>query len=387
LRAGALALALVAVLVASAPAAGSLRLRAPRAAATGIRVLLAASGAPAGRRVLVERLSRGRWRRVRTARAGRKGRLRFSLRTAYRPQAYVIRLRSGRAHSNGVRIRTRQVTLASVGDVNLGDGPGQAIAAHGPRYPWTGVAGVLRAADVAFGNLECAVSNRGRPVPKQYNFRGRPSALTQMRRYAGFDVVNLANNHAGDYGTAALRDTIAGVRRRHMLAVGAGYDFGDAARPRVITRLGLRIAFVGFSDIQPSSFAAGAHKAGTVFMTPARVRRGVAAARRRADVVIASFHWGVERSPRPTARQQQFAALALRAGATAVIAAHPHVLQPVRSHGRRLVAYSLGNFVFSASSESTTRTGILVLSLSGRGVEHRRFVRARIHGVRPVLGG
>lgn len=375
------------VLAGAAPAAASMRLHAPGASATGVRAVLSGTGAPSGRRVVVERLSARGWQTVRTTRADGRGRLRFSLKTGYRPQAYVLHVRFGAAKSNRARFRTRHVVLASVGDINLGDGPGDAIAAHGPRYPWTGVASVLRAADVSFGNLECAVSYRGRAVAKQYNFRGRPSSLTEVRRYAGFDVLNLANNHVGDYGTAALRDTIGNVRRLGMLAVGAGYDSGDAAQPRVIARLGLRIAFVGFSDIQPTSFAAGARKAGTVFMTPSRVQRGVAAARRRADVVIASFHWGVEKAGQPDGRQREYAALALRAGATAVIGAHPHVLQPVAGHGRRVVAYSVGNFVFSASSPATTRTGILRLSLSGRGVEHTGFVRARIHGVRPVLGG
>jgi Bacterial capsule synthesis protein PGA_cap len=100
--------------------------------------------------------------------------------------------------SRRVRVRSRYVTLAAVGDVNLGNGPGAYIAQPGVRYSWTSVAPVLRCADVAFGNLECAVSTRGALVPKQFSFRGRPAALRAMGRYAGLDVLNLANNHVGD---------------------------------------------------------------------------------------------------------------------------------------------------------------------------------------------
>jgi poly-gamma-glutamate capsule biosynthesis protein CapA/YwtB (metallophosphatase superfamily) len=69
-----------------------------------------------------------------------------------------------------------------------------------------------------------------------------------------------------------------------------------------------------------------------------------------------------------------------------VIGAHPHVLQPIRRGGpRRLVAYSLGNFVFGAGSPVTASTGILELKLSTRGVERSRFRRAVIEATRPRL--
>ena len=140
--------------------------------------------------------------------------------------------------SRRIHVRSRNVTLASVGDINLGNGPGLYIGRFGVRYPWTGVAPALRRSDVAFGNLECAVSTRGAPVPKQFNFRGRPAALRAMATFAGFDVLNLANNHVGDYGTAALLDTVKLVRRHGMRAVGAGGSLASASEPRVVERLG-----------------------------------------------------------------------------------------------------------------------------------------------------
>jgi poly-gamma-glutamate capsule biosynthesis protein CapA/YwtB (metallophosphatase superfamily) len=222
-------------------------------------------------------------------------------------------------------------------------------------------------------------------VPKEFNFRGRPAALRVMARYAGFDVLNLANNHVGDYGTQAMLDTVAYVRRFGMTAVGAGGSLAAAARPRVIERLGLRMAFVGFSNILPTSFFASPGRPGTQPATPASIEAGVRRAAKRADVVVATFHWGVERALREDARQRAFADIALRAGAHAVIGAHPHVLQPITRSGRRIVAYSLGNFVFGASSSITARTGILRLKLSAAGVEGARLQPAVIDGTRPRL--
>ncbi len=355
--------------------------------ASGTAFELSGASAPPGSRVQIEMRLRSRWRALAGARANAQGLFERRVRPARIRPRYVLRAVAvdGRV-SERVRVRSRDVTLASVGDVNLGDLPGAYIGRLGVRYPWTSVAPVLRRADVAFGNLECAISTRGFPVPKEFNFRGHPASLRAMGRFAGFDVVNLANNHVGDYGTAALLDTIKYTRRYGMAAVGAGGSLASASTPRVVERLGLRIAFVGFSDILPASFFAGPTHAGTQQATTENIRASVARAKRRADVVIATFHWGIERATVEDGRQRAFAAEALAAGATAVIGAHPHVLQPIRSGGpRRLVAYSLGNFVFGAGSPGTTSTGILELRLSTRGVEASRFRRAVIEATRPVL--
>jgi poly-gamma-glutamate synthesis protein (capsule biosynthesis protein) len=366
------------------PSSGTLS--APKLRATGIAIPVAGKGVAARTRVTLERLLDGRWKVVKVVTADARGRWRADV--AQRPAARRIRLRAvvaGGTPARSVLVRTRAVTLAAVGDINLGNGVADVIAARGPKFPWSSVAPTLRGADVAFGNLECAVSNRGHKVPKEFNFRGSPRSLKVMRTYAGVDVLNLANNHAGDYGPTALLDTLAYVRRFGMKSVGAGRNSAAAHKPRAVERFGLRIAFVGFSDINPASFGAGPSSPGTAFASHAAIRAGVRRARKQAPIVVATFHWGVERSHSPDGRQRGFAGAALGAGADAVIGAHPHVLQPIERRGRKLVAYSLGNFVFAAHSPGTSSTGILKLRLSARGIEGTRFLRARIDGVRPVL--
>lgn len=367
----------------------ALVVRAPALVATGVGFELSGRGAPAGGRVRIELRRDGSWSELAAARAGEDGRFTRLVRPRTPLRGYRLRVttKDGRA-SRAVVVRTRDVTLAAVGDVNLGDATAAAMAANGLAYPWTSVGPSLRSADVAFANLECAISTRGAPVVKQYTFRGSPAALKAMRDSAGIDVVNLANNHVGDYGTAALLDTVAWSRRLGLTAVGAGGSLAAAAQPQVVERLGLKIAFVGFSNILPSEFFATPSRPGTQPATIPQIRASVSAAKRVADVVIATFHWGVELDLAENGDQQAFAAAALDAGASAVIGGHPHVLQPLRTvPGQRVVAYSLGNFVFASHRASTVRTGILHLDLSARGVERTRFQRARIDGVRPVLTG
>ena len=364
----------------------TLELDGPRVVATGVAFTVEGRGAPPDTRVSIEVAVDGRWRLLSRSVADNIGEFDRRVRPEKPRRRYLLRARSSDGRlSKRIAVRTRNVTLASVGDINLGNGPGVYIDRFGVRYPWTSVAPALRRADLAFGNLECAVSTRGLPVQKQFVFRGRPPALRAMADFAGFDVLNLANNHVGDYGTAAMLDTIKLVRRNGMSAVGAGGSLASASAPRVVERLGLKIAFVGFSDILPASFFAGPDRAGTQQATPENIASSVRRANRRADVVIATFHWGVERATVEDARQRGFASQALAAGADAVIGAHPHVLQPIRRNGRKLTAYSLGNFVFGAGSPGTSSTGILELGLSTRGVERTRFRRAVISATRPVL--
>jgi hypothetical protein len=333
----------------------------------------------------LELLDRGRWRPIgRPIARPQSPRL---LRAPPHPQELRIRARGadGRLTSPR-RVRVRPLLLAAVGDVNFGDGPGTLIARFGPGYPWTSVGPLISKADLAFANLECSVSLRGSPQDKKFVFRGRPAAVRAMRRLAGIDVVTLANNHAGDYGDTALLDTLRSVRDAGIVPVGAGADERSAYRPRIIRRLGLRIAFVGFSTILPFEFRALGQDPGTAWGFPARVAAAVRQARRRADVVVTAFHWGIERDTHESAAQRALAQVALRAGATAVIGSHPHVLQPIRAlPRRRLVAYSLGNFVFSASSPTAARTGVLELSLARRGVTGSRLRRATIRAGRPIL--
>lgn len=384
----------IATLALAAPAPGNAQtpvpggtLSAPSVRARGVAIPVNGRGAPAGVAVQIQRIGRRGWRTVARVRSNGDGR--YAARVPQRPLAARIRLRAvpaGAQPTKSVRVRTRAVTLASVGDVNLGDGPGEVMARLGYRFVWSSVARELRGADLAFANLESAVSDRGRPVAKQFRFRGKPAALRAARTYAGLDVVNLANNHTGDYGTTAFLDTIRNSRRFGLVPVGAGRNSADALRPRVVDRLGLRVAFVGFSQILPAEFFAAGRRPGTAFASPGNVRAAVRRAARLAPVVVATFHWGVERDGRPEGYQRSLANTALAAGADAVVGAHPHVLQPIeRRRGRKIVAFSLGNFVFASNSPGTTRTGILRLGLSKRGIEGARFVRARIAGVRPVL--
>ena len=355
--------------------------------APGGRIELAGEGAPSRAELVLEVRRRAeRWSPVAQGRADDEGRFLVSGRVAAAPGPTSVRVRAtGGGASTPVGVTVRPLRLASIGDINLGDVTGAAIEAEGVDYPWESASRPLRRADIAFGNLESAVSKRGEPFPKQYTFRGTPAALAGLRKHAGIDVLNLANNHVGDFGPTAMLDTVRGVERLGMKAVGAGPSLARALQPQFVERLGLRVAFVGFSNILPLEFAAEPGRPGVAWATPEAVAEAVRAARQQADVVVATFHWGIEKAPYETADQAELARIAADAGAQLVIGAHPHVLQPLRRTGAALVAYSLGNFVFGAQSSETAATGVLVTDLSAEGVTAARWRPGTIASGRPIL--
>lgn len=388
---GTLALAVLAVQLA-APAASApgtthstLRLaissRLPSWVAPGVRIIV--SGFAGSNRPVHVRL---RGEVVASTTSGRLGRFELGF-AAPRPGRYAVSIASdARATSIGVLL-TRAVTLAAVGDVTSGEQVGASIGTLSAAYPWTNAGALLRKADIATANLEGAISSRGSPVPnKEFHFRGPPALLHAARAAGGLDVVTVANNHAGDYGSQAFLDTIRDGRSAGLLVVGGGPNAAAASRPAVRTVGGLRVAFMGFSDVNPAGFTAGQETPGTAKADAAVVAAAIRGARRRADVVVCWFHWGTELHPEPSTRQRELATVALAAGAQVVLGAHPHVFGGVEPAPRRsVVAWTLGNFVFPANSPSTSRTGILLVSLDRRGVRGWRVQRATIHGFRPEL--
>ena len=135
----------------------------------------------------------------------------------------------------------RTLTIAAGGDV-IGDRDvGTFIDENGGEAVLAGVAPLLRESQVAFVNLESPLSNKGaRNTEKDVTFRGRP-ALVQGLDAAGVDVVSLANNHALDWGSKALLDTVARLDAAGIAHAGAGSDLDAARAPALLkTSLGHR---------------------------------------------------------------------------------------------------------------------------------------------------
>jgi poly-gamma-glutamate synthesis protein (capsule biosynthesis protein) len=243
------------------------------------------------------------------------------------------------------------ITISAVGDISLARQVVERMQADGADYPYALVA-PLTDGDIGFANLEGALTDRGEPWPKGYNFRTPPIFASGLGR-ARIGVVTLANNHTMDFGVIGLIDTVEALDANGVRHTGAGANALAARIPAIVEARGLRVAFLGYAATPDESggfsirsWSAGEAAAGVALGTPESIAADVRAARTVADFVVVAVHAGSEYITTPNDTQRALAAAALAAGADAYIGAHAHVVQPIELRGNQLIAWGLGNFIF-----------------------------------------
>jgi poly-gamma-glutamate capsule biosynthesis protein CapA/YwtB (metallophosphatase superfamily) len=242
--------------------------------------------------------------------------------------------------------------LAAVGDIMLDRALGERIRSGEIAYPFAAVSQILAAADIATGNLESSLGNSGSPEKKGYTFRAPPEAAETLAS-GGFDVISIANNHAADYGRAALLEAIELLGEAGIPAVGAGINEAAARSPVLVRVNGRTAAFLAYVDVpveyrgfDARTWTAGDTRPGVAWADPAKMETDIRSAMEVADWVIVILHSGYEYVEQPSPVQVRAAKSAMDAGASLVIGHHSHVLQPVEYYGQGIIIYGLGNFAF-----------------------------------------
>jgi poly-gamma-glutamate capsule biosynthesis protein CapA/YwtB (metallophosphatase superfamily) len=269
----------------------------------------------------------------------------------------------------------QSLTVAAGGDVQGDRKVGTYIDAHGGAAALAKVRPYLQTADLAFVNLEGPISDKGTKLAwKEYTFRSR-LALAQGLAAAGVDVVSMANNHAVDCGQSALLDTIARLDKVGIEHAGAGKDISAARTPAMLSTPAGTVAVLAFTDKFASGFAAGTGRPGVAPISDGtKIIEAIKAAKDKADYVIVSFHWGTEYTTKAAAYQRALAHRAIDAGADLILGHHPHVIQGLEVYKDKLIAYSLGDFVFDHRPGITGQAFVLRVTLHHSGPPVARII-------------
>lgn len=237
----------------------------------------------------------------------------------------------------------------------------------------------LAETDFLFGNLEGPATNAGRDLGNLYSFR-MPENTATMLKDAGFDIVSFANNHVGDYGKEAFVDTLTQFKNRELPHTGAGLTKALAEDPAIlVSDNGLRLGFLGFSDVGPNWLEAGTNTPGILLASDPRYDEIIKNAKEKVDALVVSIHFGDEYVEH-NARQENLARRAIDAGALIVAGHHPHVPQDVEVYKGGLIIYSLGNFIFDQYFSKETMEGLAVIaSLEGNSILKYDIYRAPIN--------
>jgi poly-gamma-glutamate synthesis protein (capsule biosynthesis protein) len=275
--------------------------------------------------------------------------------------------------------------LLSVGDIMLG----RSVATEsdssglGEDYPFALVNSLTHSADLTFGNLESPLvspANLDKAQSKGYLFPGRPQSAQALKK-AGFGLVTFANNHALDYGSAGVEDTLTALEAAGVGYVGAGTN---PYAPRYLEKNGLKLAFIAATDVPPSGLKPEETNAPIALFEQDKILKTIVEAHKKADVVIVALHWGEEYQAVPSLRQQEFAKQAAASGANLILGAHPHVVGQFEVIGQTVVAYSLGNFVFDSRYPPETHDSVgFYVKLDKKGVVSAQAIPLKIEKERP----
>ena len=231
------------------------------------------------------------------------------------------------------------ITISAAGDCTLGTDeyfdPSTSLNAYydsnGPEYFFQNVKSIFDADDLTIVNMEGTLTEETARQDKTYAFKG-PAEYAQILTSGGVEAANLANNHSHDYGDKSYTDTIETIEAAGIVSF--GYD-----RTAVMDVNGIKVGLVGTYEL--------ADGMGCEDEMIANIK---SVEEQGAQIVIVSFHWGLERENYPTENQVNLAHSAIDNGADLVLGHHPHVLEGIEVYNGKNIVYSLGNFCFGGNS-------------------------------------
>ena len=188
--------------------------------------------------------------------------------------------------------------------------------------------------DLTIVNFEGTLSTNGSRADKQFAFRGDPEFVNILTS-SSVEAANLANNHTKDYGMTAFEDTKQVLRENNIYA----FEGIDTA---VYEANGIKVGLIGINVLNDT------HR-GLFDEAMEDIKS------KEPDLIIVSFHWGIERATSPSEIQKEYAYKAIDNGADLVIGHHPHVLQGIEKYNGKYILYSLGNFCFGGNKNSSDK--------------------------------
>jgi poly-gamma-glutamate capsule biosynthesis protein CapA/YwtB (metallophosphatase superfamily) len=254
---------------------------------------------------------------------------------------FFVKKPTARKYSESGKIKPDEptITLVTTGDVMLGRSVNlQIIKNNNPGFPFEKVASFLSPADITYINLENPLTD---PCPQtdEGMIFCAPTSSAKGLTYAGFDVVNLANNHTKNFGQAGYQQTIDALNKESIL-------YSDSDNLAEVHEGDTKFGFLGFDLVSKK-------------MLENDIKSKIAIAKNRVDILVVGFHWGQEYSKTPSEYQRKIARLAIDSGADLIIGHHPHVVQSIEVYKDKVIFYSLGNFVFDQLWSEETRKGEL----------------------------
>lgn len=242
---------------------------------------------------------------------------------------------------------------------------------------------VLSEPDIMVGNLELTMAGPKKPYAGYPAFNAPDEYISAVFN-AGFDFLVTANNHSMDTGEEGLQRTLKKVRESGIGSTGTFDSQHDRDSIRILTRNGISVAYLNYTYGTNGAYPSAGKKWMLNVADSALVRKDVQRARAlNPDLVVVVYHWGVEYTPDPVAKQDSMFHWAADYGADIVIGAHPHVIGPINffktqcnaSLDSGVVAWSLGNFVSNQHDHYTDAGLIFKITVEKNNITGKKSLK------------
>lgn len=243
--------------------------------------------------------------------------------------------------------------IALMGDVMLGRLVNQMLKECDVDYPWGNILPILKKTDFRICNLECVISNRGRPwssTPKVFHFRTDEKNVDVLK-IAKIDMVSIANNHVLDYEDDALSQMLKILDENKIQHAGAGRNFLEAEKAAMGSVDSKKIGMIAITDNEPE-WEAASDKPG-VFYVPIYVKdkraqylfKRIKELCKEVDFLIVSAHWGPNWGYDPPKEQIPFAHALIDAGADLIFGHSGHIFRGIEIYKNKPIIYCAGDFI------------------------------------------
>jgi gamma-polyglutamate biosynthesis protein CapA len=256
------------------------------------------------------------------------------------------------------------IQITAVGDICLSDhilcsgfGVKSTIGKYGKDYLFQNVKEYFQDSDIVFANLECVLSNKNLDANdiRSTLFRGSPEYIDILKK-AGFNILNIANNHSMQHGFEAFNDMKMNLQKNSIHPLGIKDVNNLLSLPVIFDITNIKIAFIGYS-LEKDKYSDDElpYAKGDL----SNIKKDISDLKKLADIIIVSVHWGLELMLSPSNNTIKLARQIIDSGADIILGHHSHTLQGIERYKDKLINYSLGNFVFDLLWDTNARrTGI-----------------------------
>jgi hypothetical protein len=220
---------------------------------------------------------------------------------------------------------------------------------------------IISSADISICNFEAPIESSGKPILKVGNSIFQLKMAPKLLKEAGFNVLSLANNHIYDYGEEGLFKTIESIEKEGLVHVGAGMNFEDTYKMKIVEKNKVKFGFLSFCEAEFGCLLEDECRGGYAWVNHHNIDNLIKKSKREVDVLIVNAHAGPEEVPVPLPEWRQRYRALCDYGADIIIGHHPHVPQGYERYKDSMIFYSLGNFYFNLGTSDVTENSYSVL--------------------------